>query len=566
MLIAIFLQSCQNDWNELNKNPNQLEKPAPELVMNNVFRISIIQMANNNMNYLWPYANQITVSSSRYNTQNDGNWQTLYVNVLGNIAQLKKLYSGDAKYNNRIQIANIWECYIYAYLVGLHGPVPFSESMSSNKTIKYDSENEIYTGLLGRLKKASDEIDLKGDKLSPDPILGGDNLKWKKFANSLRLRIALRCIKNIPEVAIPAIQELMDKEQDLMTSNFDNVSLKFATGDSNESPYYTKYVRNTVISSMFPKMNYYLFTYFRSYEDPRIDAYFDSPEENDRFTITDTLSRSLDDTLSVVSYKAPHIGQDKTGSPLPQWGLTGTNPLAGTTINSFSSPKATILGENYAFKIMDYAEVCFLKAEIIELGYAGNSSAEQYYYEGIQANLNNWSLFNNQVFTNYISKDGIKWDTKGKGFNYVFGIVNSNIPADNLSKIYLQRWINYYPDSAFDAWTLQRQTQSLNLPPMTSSGNQFLSSDVTDIPDRWEYPFSSKSYNSVGYSNAVTSIGGIDYPNVVLGFAKTPVRVNWRNMSGFYDFSAARKQYGTTIESLDTKSIPYKVLSKFKKK
>jgi hypothetical protein len=565
-LAFLGLESCQTDWDELNKNPNQLEKPAPELVLNYVFRQSVVQMANNNMNYLWPYANQITIQASRYNTQNDGNWQNLYVNVLGNLTQLKKLYAGDPNYNNRLQIATIWECYIYAYLTGLHGPVPMSEAMSNSSSIKYDSENEVYKELLDRLKKASDAIDLKGDKLTLDPILSGSNEKWKKFANSLRLRIALRCIKNAPEAAIPAIQELMQDEQNLMTSNLDNLSLKFAAGDSNESPYYTRLVRNTVINTQYPKMNYYLFTFLRSYKDPRIDAYFERPAESDRYTITDTLSRAKDDTLSIVTYKAPHIGQDKTNAPLPQWGLTGTNPLSGIGFNSYSSPKGTILADNYAFKIMDYSEVCFLKAEVAELGFGGSKSADDYYYEGIRANLNSWSITDNQSYTDYIANNGIKWDTQGKGFNYIFGIVNSSIPSDNLAKIYIQRWLNYYPDGAFDAWCLQRQTQSLNLPPMTQSGNQFLSSDVTDIPDRWEYPFSSKSYNNVGYSNAVSSIGGIDYPNVVLNFAKTPVRVNWKGISGFYDFSAVRKQYGTSLESLEVQGVPYTVVSKFKKK
>jgi hypothetical protein len=178
-LAFLGLESCQTDWDELNKNPNQLEKPAPELVLNYVFRQSVVQMANNNMNYLWPYANQITIQASRYNTQNDGNWQNLYVNVLGNLTQLKKLYAGDPNYNNRLQIATIWECYIYAYLTGLHGPVPMSEAMSNSSSIKYDSENEVYKELLDRLKKASDAIDLKGDKLTLDPILSGSYEKWK---------------------------------------------------------------------------------------------------------------------------------------------------------------------------------------------------------------------------------------------------------------------------------------------------------------------------------------------------------------------------------------------------
>ena len=565
ILVGIGLFSCTKDWDKLNKNPNQLEKPSPEQIMNFVFKSTIDQMAQNNMSFFWAYAHHLTVTASRYNTQSEQNWRNMYINVLGNLNQMQILYAKDPNYNNRVQIAKIWECYVYAYLVGLYGPIPLSEAMSTSQSIKYDSENEVYRELLIRLKAAGEAITPNGDKLTQDVVLNGNNARWKKFANSLRLRIALRCIRNQPDEAITAIQELMGNETELLTSNSDNVKMSYGAGDVNESPYYTRLVRNPVVDGLKPKLSNYLFTYFRSFEDPRLNAYFESPAYEFRPNVIDTLSSTQDDTLRVVSYRIPHLGQNKTTAPLPAWGITGSNPLSGVLVTGYSDPKPFILADNYAFKIMDYAEICFLKAEASELGYIGNRSSEQYYYEGIEANMNAWSIYDTQAVSSYKSRNGVKWGTSNAGMFDVFGVVRTGMPAEDITKARIQQWINYYPDGAFDAWCLQRATQSLNLPPLTNSGNQFLSSDVTDIPDRWEYPLSAKSYNPLGYTNAVASIGGIDYPNVILNFAVPPQRINWKNISGFYNPSASLKQYGTTIQGLIAAGIPYTVQSKFKR-
>ncbi|WP_293305373.1 SusD/RagB family nutrient-binding outer membrane lipoprotein, partial [Pedobacter sp. UBA5917] len=196
MAIGI-LSSCTKDFEEINTNPAQFLTPDAEPVFSSTVKRTADLMGNNNVDFLWEYSHIIN-KSGRYNGGNDTYWQQTYVEVLGNLKQLRELYKNNPGYANRIQILNIWECYVYAMMVGTYGPVPYSKALEMTPSVGYDDENSIYASLLTRLKAASDAIVVTGDKFSPDILYGGDLTKWKKFANSLRLRLALTVQLNIP--------------------------------------------------------------------------------------------------------------------------------------------------------------------------------------------------------------------------------------------------------------------------------------------------------------------------------------------------------------------------------
>lgn len=60
-----------------------------------------------------------------------------------------------------------------------------------------------------------------------DPVFNGDNTKWIKFANSLRLKIALRISEGFPALAQQHGSEAMANENNLLSENLDNVALKW---------------------------------------------------------------------------------------------------------------------------------------------------------------------------------------------------------------------------------------------------------------------------------------------------------------------------------------------------
>lgn len=554
-----LLGSCTKNFEAINTNPAQFVSPDAEPVFSSTVKRTVDLMAGNNVDFLWEYSHIIN-KSGRYGGGNDTYWQQTYVEVLGNLKQLKELYKDNPGYSNRMQIANIWECYVYYMMVSTYGPVPYSAALEMTPSVKYDDENTIYASLLERLKVSSDGIVLTGDKFSPDILYNGDLTKWKKFANSLRLKLALQIQLNIPGAA-DAIRELMTNESMLISGDADNARFVYSATEGSESPYFVKLLKNVTNADGMPKMSDYAMLYFRSYKDPRMQAYFEAVAPVNQLVITDTLRSLTDDTLRVVNYKIPYMGNAKSTFNIPAWNLTGLSPFSGASVNSFSNVQPSVLAAAHPFVIMDYADVCFMKAEARELNLGGTKTAEQYYYDGINANFAFWGISASAAA--YQSGDGIKWNTQGKGYNNYLGLVNSDIPLSNMSKIWVQRWLNYYPDGGFDAWCLQRRTNNLKLIPHTNPGSGVLNNPYQELPDRWEYPVIAER-NIEAYRAALVILKSPqDSPETPLKFANPYIHRNWSQAQPFYDARFEQKWFGNYIQDLTAKGIAYTVANKF---
>lgn len=186
-LFAALCLSCAKDFDTMNVDPTQFTEATPEAAMQGAFRRMNDFMANNNTNRWWDIANIIN-AGSRYNVEDGGLWQNIYVSVLEPINQLKLTYGDNENYNNRIQIARIWEAYAYYILVGNFGPVPRSQANNREylANIMYDSEDSVYSYILNTLKDAASKIDVNKtqDKLAYDVIYGNGNnalTSWKKI-------------------------------------------------------------------------------------------------------------------------------------------------------------------------------------------------------------------------------------------------------------------------------------------------------------------------------------------------------------------------------------------------
>ena len=567
VLLTGFTVSCTKNFTTLNTDPSRFASAAPEAILTGAYLNTINKLESNNIAYLWEYTHLVD-PSGRYIGGDEGTWKTMYINVLGNTAQLKKLYQGNAAYTNRVAIADIWECYVFAYLVGTYGPIPYSNAgKTDNPDVEYDDENTIYTSILSRLKADAAAINVNGDKVNPDVIFNGNLTQWIKFANSLRLRIALRVQHNLPDVAATNIKEVMSNESALLTSDADNAKFAYGTATGSQSPYYTSLVLGTAyLGTAAPVMSDYVFTYFRSYHDPRLDAYFQKAATP--FNITDTLTSTQSSLHYVVTYPIPHLGQPKAAPSQTasiNWGIP-TPPFSGATVPvNYSTLPAALTAATRPFYIMTYAEVCFMKAEAALKGYGGSQSADQYYYAGINANFAFWGLTASQASA-YQAQNGIKWGTAGKGFNYDLGFINTSIPADNMTKIWIQEWLNFYDDGAFDAWCLQRRTHNLILPPHTNPGNNPGTNGVyANLPDRWFYPVQSEiNTNPTGYANGVKLLGSPgDYVFTPLKIEPSYTYPDWSKANAFVDYSFVEKWYGNNIEDLATAGIKYTVLSTY---
>jgi hypothetical protein len=578
--IVIMCWGCTRDFQTMNTDPTQFTKATPEAGILAAVKNLNTQMANYNISKYWDLGHLLCQQSNRYDVTDAGLWQNVYQGVLANLQQVVLNYGEDSSFNNRVQIARILQAYTYSILAGNYGPVPLKEANSADhlSTILFDNEDTVYNYVLTTLKDATSKISLSGDKLSYDAMYNGNLQSWVKFANTLRLKVALRCMRNMGALATDNIRDVMTDEANTISNESESAKMSFENVNGNENPYFVKFIKsntyypyNPSATGQAPKMSEYLFTLFRSYKDPRLEVYYDSVPLVNRLLLTDTLTSTADDSLRVVSYPIPYLGQPKAGTKLVGWtNLNGLPDNVGSSnINSYSNANPDLFLPNRPFVMLSYAETLFLKAEAAKLGFGGSMSAEQYYYAGIDANFAYWGI-SSALRDEYKNRDGIKWGTAGKGFNNYLSLVNTDIPQEDINKIWTQRWLNYFPDGGFDCWCLERRTRVFNLPPHTNpGGNSSYSANPTysDVPGRASYPVSVVNLNPVGYESALKEMGTtrVDDYDIYqqLHFAKPYTVPDWNAAPATYDYRFIQKWYGTTIEELrqaaETKGFTFSV-------
>ena len=426
-LLAI-LPSCTKDFEELNTNPKGLVNvPSGSLfgyaVKRAVDRYTTVSVNNNISPMLAQYFTQVTyVEVSHYDLQRnpeDGMWYRYYVNVLGNLqdAATKNEVSSEHKdvKTNRgacIEIMNVWT---WQFLTDMFGDIPYSEALKapSLKTPKYDTQKDIYDDLFNRLKEviASIKESEKGFESKDDVIYKGDMKKWKKFANTLMLRMAVRVqgkksdLKNYPDVdqAIAG----------MFASSADDAIFPYKKTTPDNHPLYDVFV----LSNRFDYISSNtIVDILKSKSDPRISFMVDLPREEG--------------------------AKEYLGAPFGSNAMNASTQKKYSTIKGYvNSPKTDYHAADLKGIVMTYAEACFLKSEL-----KGNDKDS--YIEGVKASMKDLGVADDDI-NKYTDK----------------------LSAPTLEDIITQKYIALYPTSGFEAWTEWRRTSypTLNQPKGAST-------------------------------------------------------------------------------------------------
>ena len=223
--MAISFVSCTNDFESANANPNELNEINPEYLFNtssyytlNAFCGSMKKVLL--ANYSHYYGGATGGQVQRYGNQgstNDSYWKNVYNYAIFPVHFIQTQMENDEQYHNRVLIAKIWENYLFSQAVSIWGGIPKSQAFNAGERVPYDKESDIYYAMLNDLKACADGLKMDGDVYKADPIFpsgqkSSDLLKWKKFANSLRLRLAVRICNADRSKATEVIDELMEKE------------------------------------------------------------------------------------------------------------------------------------------------------------------------------------------------------------------------------------------------------------------------------------------------------------------------------------------------------------------
>lgn len=373
VLLISFLAltvSCTDDITGLNTDTKNPTSAKPEYLFTNAQKTLVDQMVNSSVNrnvfrmLVQQWTETTYPDESQYNLTTrpipDTHFTILYRDVLrdfkeSNILLNKEVTAGPSEaaiLANKKAIIEIMNAYTFSVLVDTFGNVPYSEALDieAYPLPKYDDAQTIYKDLIARLTAAQAALTAsEGSFGSADLIYGGNAAKWKKFANTLRLRLAV----NMSDVdaAYASAQATAAINAGVMTSNSDDANLNYLGAQPNANPLYVDLVasgrKDFVIADTFVnKLN--------ALNDPRRAKYFTF---------------------------APGTSEYKGG-------IYG----ASNSYTNFSTVNSTILAPTFPGTILAYSESEFLLAEAAARGVAAAGVAATHYNSAVTASMDSWGV------------------------------------------------------------------------------------------------------------------------------------------------------------------------------
>lgn len=403
---------------------------------------------------------------------------TLY----SNLSELKSITDDPVT----LSIATIIKVTAMLRVTDTYGPIPYSQIGQGGKiTVAYDSQEKVYDTMFAELDdciKTLTENRLSGIPSTADPVYDGTAVKWCKFANSLKLRMAMRIVYAAPEKAKKYAEEAVSHEIGVMTDNSDNASLqKVAFGDKG-NPLYTAIKYNQPTGSVTGGDTHAaadIICYMNGYNDPRRAKYFIKSE------------------FDGIDYAGIRIGIEK-----PSLNSVGRK-YSGVNVST-EDPLVW----------MNAAEVAFLKAEAKAVfGFnMGAGTAEEFYNEGIKLSFEQFGL---SGYAEYAEDNENKPATYADpaGLNSYAGVLSAiTVKWDDAAtsavkqeRIMIQKWIANF-NNGIEAWSDHRRTGYPKFFPATDAGNKSGGSVTNEYgARRMVYPLAEYSNNGENVNEAVSS-------------------------------------------------------------
>ncbi len=249
--ILIPLSSCHK-LDEMNINPN-----SPEEVSSNYILTYVLTETSKFYNGLGREAENISgaiqytqrgtdFNALRVNSYDwpTGSWSYYYHILRNNEIIYEKALKDEHPFFEGVSL--VMKSFIFGLTTDLYGDCPYSESLSANDELyfpKYDEQKDIYKGILEDLRTASGllanvDVTVTPINASADVIYQGDPDKWRRFANSLRLRYCMRLYNkrsDMEAIGMNIFNEFNDASNYVFTSNDDNAIMEFLGITANDA-------------------------------------------------------------------------------------------------------------------------------------------------------------------------------------------------------------------------------------------------------------------------------------------------------------------------------------------
>ncbi|KAF2080116.1 SusD/RagB family nutrient-binding outer membrane lipoprotein [Flavobacterium sharifuzzamanii] len=456
LLLTGLAISCTGGYEELNENPNLITEISPGTLINPIIygiasqnATQSVDVTFNLMQVSLPFPS-ISGGLHRYDVSNNiGNsaWNNYY-KWLNNIREMRmaSVKAGDGNYE---AVALTLNALVYANLTDLFGPVPMTDAARGEDGIlypKYDTQEFIYETILADLERANTLYDTSKAMIYTEDILFQNNvLKWKKFTNSLKMRLLLRVSNRTETGAFAKLAYMADHPEvyPVFTNTAESAILKITGVSPNVSPWGRPQDFNLNI-----KMASFFIDNLNTLEDPR---------------------------RAIIATGATAL---VTNAPIGFKGITSA--YAGSD-SQFKYNASTLLNTQVQnpmqIFLLTYAEVEFIKAELAQRGLI--TDAAGHYEKGVRAGIEQLKA---TTPTTYFSKPEAQYD-------------------GTLQRIMLQKYYAlYFTD--YQQWFEYRRTGFPVLPTTTAMLNNGI------MPSRFTYPDNQQIKNTENYHKAVEMVGG----------------------------------------------------------
>lgn len=460
-VISLAVASCSRSFEEINTDTSKIIEPTPASLLApiqynmasngylraNDFTFDIMQIAID-------FPGEGNNISRYYVTESTGNsyWNTSYKWLM----QVKQMQDLAVQQNNKNYqaISMVMSAWLYSNLTDTFGDIPFSEASRVEEGItqpKFDKQKDIYVKLLDDLKAANALFVTNTTLAGQDLFYNANNdvngiTYWKKFCNTLSLRLLTRILKKNGEIDIYArIQEIVNNPTvyPIFQSNAES-ALMNVTG---VAPMLPPLARPQDFTSYRAVGEFFVNT-LNDNKDPRMAQFF-------------TQAKNLSNNQN-IGYK---------GAPVAYMnGTTFTYQPSNFNQNLAKAPLKVL--------ILPYAELQFILSELAFRGII-TGNAQTYYENGVKAAIEQWGAV---VPANYFANPKVAYD-------------------GTLERIMLQKYVAlFFVDQ--QQWFEHKRT---GYPVLPNNGGLL---NDGKMPQRLLYPTQPKILNSANYNAAVQSLGG----------------------------------------------------------
>lgn len=490
----IVVSSCTKNYPEINTDKNSIATIGPaELPFLFSEALEAVPLGNQTAENLFAdqYAQYFACVATYFPTDRlvmrpdwaQTAWAPIYTRVM---PQLQTIFEDTDSTSAEYAIANIWWVFAFDRVTDYFGPIPYFKAGQPLSSVPFDPQKEIYDDFFRRLTSAVNVLKGKTGEQpfgQYDLIYHGNVNKWIKFANTLRLRLALRVSEVEPTVAKSEAEAAVaggvfsasPADDALLPKNLKDINPISQMSDWNEF-----------------RMSASMESVLKGYNDPRISVYFIP-------SVTTGEYQGLRNGLSIAQLSLPENKAKANSHVGPRW----ASPAAGGISSYLSTP----------INVMSTAESYFLRAEGALLGWNMGETADNLYNEGIRNSMIQWGITDNSVIEAYINSPA----TPVAPGDYLNSTPLTNVPVKfnssdprvGLEQIAIQEWLGLFPDGT-EAWADFRRRHVIPLYPVANSDNLAITNTSTQWIRRIPYPTAEYQANGAAVTNAIKLLGRPD--------------------------------------------------------